>query len=136
METDLNADQKQAWQKQTDARATFHDHAIADLVMSEFDRKFQLTVDQENKLGPIIDGIVKDYSPDISQIFAFNNGLGWYMEPVYTLMPFAGVPEADLKAILTPDQMDHWKASQECANATSLWQNIQQMHNQRVPQKK
>jgi hypothetical protein len=136
VKTDLNATQQAAWQKETDARATFHDQAIADLVMSEFDRKNQLTPDQWNKLAPIITGVVKDYSPDISRIFAFNNGLGWYMEPVYALMPFAGVPEADLKAILTPDQLDHWKKSQECANATSLWQNIMQMHNQRVPPKK
>ena len=44
----------------------------------------------------------------------------------------AGVPDADLKAILTPDQWDRWTKSNEYSNASNMWQNVQQFHKQRI----
>jgi hypothetical protein len=126
----LDAKQKEAWKKETDARAAFHDQAVAEFSIAEFDRKNRLTAEQWAKLDPIISGLVRDCSADILQIFSSNNP--WFMEGPYTLLPFAGVPDADLKAILTKDQWDHWRGSPENANSISLWQNIQQMHKQRA----
>ena len=56
--------------------------------------------------------MVKDYSPEISQVFSNFNGVPWYMGGAYTLMPFAGVPvDNDLKAILSKDAVRplEWK---------------------------
>jgi hypothetical protein len=129
----LSPAQQAAWQKETDARAAFREKAVAAFVMAEFDRRNQLTVDQYGKLEPIITKVIRDNSTEISQIFSSSfNQTPWYLEGFYSLLPFAGVDDADLKAILTKDQVDRWHASPECANATSLWQGIQQMHNQRV----
>jgi hypothetical protein len=132
VKTMLDPKEQEAWKKETDERKAFQDKAVAAFVLAEFDRENRLTPQQWDKLEPVIAGIVQDYSPEIGQIFAFNNGVPWYMEGSYLLMPFAGVSDTDLKAILTKDQVDAWHSSAECSNATSLWQNIQQNHDQRV----
>jgi len=132
VKVELSAKQQELWKKETDARADFQDKAIASLVVAEFDRRYQLTADQWDKLEPVIAGVVHDYSPEISQIFSFSNGVRWFMGSGYTLLPFDGVPEADLKAILSKDQWTRWSGSEECGNAAGLWQNIQQRHNQRL----
>jgi hypothetical protein len=54
------------------------------------------------------------------------------MQGPYMLLPFAGVSDADLKTVLSKDQMDRWHASGNCTNATNLWQNIEQIHKQRT----
>ena len=69
VDVELDAKQKEAWKKETDARQAFRDKTVAALVMAEFDRKDQLTTEQWDKLEPIITGTVRDYSPDISRIF-------------------------------------------------------------------
>jgi hypothetical protein len=131
VDVELDAKQKEAWKKETDARAAFRDGAIAEFVISEFDRRYQLTADQSAKLEPVIAGLVHDCSPDISRIFSSAANTPWFLEGPYSLLPFAGVPEADLKAILTKEQWDAWHDSPENANSTSLWQNIQMMQKQR-----
>jgi hypothetical protein len=52
----------------------------------------------------------------------------------FSLMPFAGISDTDLKAILTKDQVGRWTGSTDCANCTSWWTNIQQIHNQQAQQ--
>ena len=132
VDVELDAKQKEAWKKETDARAAFRDAAIAEFVIAEFDRRFRLTADQSAKLEPILSGIVHERSPDISQIFSSAANSPWFLEGPYSLLPFAGVPEADFKTILTKDQWDRWHDSPEKANSSSLWQNIEQMHKQRA----
>jgi hypothetical protein len=135
VDIELDAKQKEAWKKETDARAAFRDSAIAEFIISEFDRRYQLTPDQSARLEPVISKIVQDCSPDISRIFSSAANTPWFLEGPYALLPFAGVPEADLKAILTKDQWDAWHDSPENANSTSLWQNIQIMQKQRAGRK-
>jgi len=130
VDVELDAKQKEAWKRETDVRAAFRGNAIAEFVVAEFDRRYQLTADQSAKLEPIISGIVHDCSPDITQFFPASTS-PWFLEGPYSLLPFAGVPEADLKAILTKDQWDRWHDSSENANSANLWQNIEQMHKQR-----
>lgn len=50
------------------------------------------------------------------------------------LIPFAGLDDKDLKAILTKDQIDMWTGSQDYANATNLWQVVRQVTTQRARQ--
>jgi hypothetical protein len=132
VKAELTPAQQETWKKETDARAAFRDKAIADLIMAEFDRKNQITDDQWAKLQPVIAGLVHDYSPEIAQVFSGFNGVPWYMGGGYTLMPFAGVPDKDLKSILTKQQYASWTGSSDFANSTNLWQIVNQVHNQRV----
>jgi hypothetical protein len=131
VKTELTAKQRESWQKETDARAAFHDKAVVELVMEEFDRENQIASDQWARLEPMIARVMKDYSAEIGQIFSQNNP-PWYMQGPYMLLPFAGVSDADLKTVLSKDQMDRWHASGNCTNATNLWQNIEQIHKQRT----
>ena len=129
VDVELDAKQKETWKKETDARAAFRDGAIAEFVVAEFDRRTQLTADQWAKIEPMIANIVKDCSPDISRVFSGNV---WYLQGPYSLLPFAGVPDADLQAVLTKDQWDQWHNSAENTSSTNLWQNIVQIHKQRA----
>jgi hypothetical protein len=134
VKTALTPQQQELWKKETDARDAFQGQAIAALVLAEFDRKYQLTDDQWQKLAPIIAGIVHDDSADIMQMFGNGNDMPWFLSSQFTLMPFAGMSDTDLKSILTPDQLAQWTSSPDCANATSWWTNIKQIHQQRQQQ--
>jgi hypothetical protein len=129
----LTPQQQQAWQKEIDARTAFRDQASAAIVMEEFDLKNHLTDDQWVKLQPIIAKIIRDYTPDIERMFSMGNNTPWFMSNQFDSLPFAGVPDTDLKAIFTKQQMALWTGSQEYTNANSWWQNVEQMHKQRVP---
>jgi hypothetical protein len=128
----LTQPQQDAWKKETDARDAFHDQAVAALVLAEFDRQYQLTDDQWQKLQPLIAGIVRDISADISQMFSNGNDTPWFLTSQFTLMPFAGLADTDLKSILTKEQLDGWTGSPDFSNASSWWTNIKQIHQQRA----
>jgi hypothetical protein len=134
VQTELSAQQQDAWKKETDARNDYRGNAIAALVLAEFDRRSELTDDQWNKLQPLIAGVINDYSQGITQVFSGMNGVPWYMGGPYVLIPFAGLDDKDLKAILTKDQIDMWTGSQDYANATNLWQVVRQVTTQRARQ--
>jgi hypothetical protein len=130
----LTPQQQDLWKKETDARDAFRGQAVAALVLEEFDRKYELTDDQWQKLSPIIAGIVHDDSADISQMFGNGNETPWFLNSQFTLMPFVGMSDTDLKSILTKDQLTQWTGSPDYANATSWWTNIKQIHQQRQQQ--
>ena len=132
LKTALTAPQQAAWKKETDARAAYSDDAIATMVLSDFENENEISSDQWAKLLPLVAKIVHDYSPDIDQIFSPNNPVPWYMQGSYAFLPIAGISDTDLKSVLTKDQVDRWHSSGECGNVSGLWQNIQQMHNQRA----
>jgi hypothetical protein len=136
VKVELTDPQRDAWKKETDARAAFREKAIAGIVVAEFDRKNEITDEQWTKLEPVITGVVRDYSPEFAQIFSNFNGVPWYMGGGYTLIPFAGVPVADLKTILSKAQYDRWSGSPDCANSLNLWGVVNQIHNQRAQQAK
>ncbi|MGB8356840.1 MAG: hypothetical protein WCD79_23285 [Chthoniobacteraceae bacterium] len=130
--TELNAEQRAAWQKEVDARGQFRDQAVAGLIIGEFARKHMLTLEQTTKLEPMITSIVKDYSAEISSMFSSNNSTPWYLQYYMMFMPFAGISEKDLKDILTKEQWNSWSGSMECANSSQFWSNIKAMHAQKV----
>jgi acyl CoA:acetate/3-ketoacid CoA transferase alpha subunit len=46
------------------------------------------------------------------------------------LVPIAGIPDIELKALLSDDQWRAWKSSYTCSNATQNWTQIESMHKQ------
>ena len=132
VKSELTPPQQAAWKKETDARAAFRDRTIATMVVSEFARENQISPDQEARLELMVAAIVHEFSQDIGQIFSPNNPVPWFMQGCYALLPIAGISDADLKSVLTKDQIDRWHGSPECGNISGLWTNIQQMHNQRA----
>jgi hypothetical protein len=100
--------------------------------MVEFDRKHQLSAPQWEKCEPLVSKTVKDYSLDISGMFSSSDSTPWYLQSYMMFIPFAAIPEADFKTILGKEQWDHWSSSSDFSNSTSYFQNVQQMHKQRV----
>ena len=104
--------------------------------MSEFDRKVALTAEQWTKLEPILAGTVKDYAPDIENMFSSNYPYSWFLQSYTMFIPIAAVPEADMKGILSKEQWDGWKGSPEMENTNNYWENVQNNHKNRVKEKK
>ncbi|MDB6155531.1 MAG: hypothetical protein JWL90_3984 [Chthoniobacteraceae bacterium] len=129
---ELNDAQQTAWQKEIDERMRFKEKAICSIILTEFDRKNQLSPQQWEKLEPMVAALVKDYSQDIAGMFSSSDSTPWYLQSYMMFIPFAGIPEADLKAILGKEQWDHWAQSNDFSNSTNYFQNVQQNHKQRV----
>ena len=132
VDSELTEPQRASWQKEVDARTTFRDHAIAAMIMAEFDRKNSLTAAQWTKLEELVTKFLSDYSTDISSMFSSGNSTPWYMESYAMFLPFAGIPEGTLKPILEKEQWDHWTGSNEFANVNNYWENVRQNHEQRL----
>lgn len=131
----LNDTQRAVWQKETDARKDHHWGMVASAVLAEFDRRHMLTTEQWGKLEPLLTKVVTDYSEDIENYFSGGNSTPWYLQTYSTLLPIAGVPEKELKAILSKTQWDRW-SGEDLGNAMNYWENIEQNHKSRVKQAK
>jgi len=117
----LTAEQRAAWKVETDAREVYHGDAIVGLVVSEAERRLRLGPDQTKQLQPKVSAIVKDYGADIGRYFSSP----WYLQSYSVLIPLAGVPEAEMKAVLQPGQLEVWK-EREFNRINSYWSNIEQ----------
>ena len=131
VEAEMTPEQRARWQKEVDERNAFRSKSIASLVLSEFDRRNGLTPEQREKLAPLVAGITTEYAPEIASMFSMGNSNRWYLQNYTMFIPIAGVPMKELKAILTKEQFDLWKASDESTNIDNFWTNIQQLHTQR-----
>ena len=132
VQTALTPGQNAAWQKETDARRAYHDQSVAMGILAEFDLGNPVTGEQWNRLETLLEKAIEDYGQDIDRVFSSP----WYQERYSMFLPFAFVPEKEMKAILTPDQWDRWTGSQEFANTSNYSRNIEQIHDQRVKAKK
>ena len=131
VERDLTAPQRARWQQEVAARAAFREEATSALILAEFDRRYQLSEAQWEKLRPALQGVMRDYGPDIRRMFGFSPAnMPWYFQSYNMFLPLAGIPEDDLKAIIGPDRWNQWSNSVEHRNGVNYWQNIQQVHNQ------
>jgi hypothetical protein len=129
---ELTSAQMAAWTKAADERGAYLHRAIALAAMEEFDRRIPLTHEQWEKLEPMIVAMVNEYAPEISAMFGYGNASRWYMQSYSLFIPFAAVPEKDMKPILEKEQWDQWAGNPEFANSKMWWGNIQQNHAMRV----
>ena len=132
---ELTAPQRARWQQEVAARAAFKEEATSALVLAEFDRRYQLSGAQCEKLQPTLRTILRDYGPDIRRMFGYSSdssgGTPWYFQSYTMLLPLMGIPADDLKTIIGQDRWDQWNTSLEHRNSANYWQNIQQLHNQK-----
>ena len=127
--------QQTAWRGECDERSRYNDAALAGFLAAEFDRRFALSAEQWGRLVPALARAVQDYRPDIGNMFSFADSSRWYLQSYYMFLPLNGVPENDLKALLSPRQWDAWTHSSEFSNNASYWPNIQSNHDSRTQQK-
>jgi hypothetical protein len=132
IQTELTEAQRAAWQKEVDARSVFRERAIASLILAEFDRKHLLSTEQWAKLEPLITSFMKDYGPDIATMFSPANTSPWFLQSYSMFIPFAGISEKELKAVLGKEQWDRWAGSNEFSNTSNYWENIRGNHERRL----
>jgi hypothetical protein len=132
---ELTEAQQAAWQKEVEERRGYREKIIAAAVVAEFDRKNLLTAGQREKIAPLVEKIIQDYSPDIANYFTNSDQGPWYLQYYSKFIPFAGVPEKEMKEILSKEQWERWTACNEYINSLQYWTNLQANHEQRVKRK-
>ncbi len=128
VKTELNAEQQAAWKTETDARMVFAERAMVAAVLAEFDRRYSINVAQWGKLEPVVTKNVTEYRVDIENYFS--NSTPWHLQSYSTLIPVAGVPEKDMKTLLSKEQWNRW--AEAYGDTLSYWTNVKENHDRRV----
>jgi hypothetical protein len=131
VERELTPIQRAAWDREVEARQQFRDQTIVGAILAEFDRQVPLRKEQWEKLEPQLVKIISEYSEEIGQFFSYNEGSAWYLQNYTRFMPLAGIPEEEMKALLSKEQWERWSTTEEFANAKNYWNNIRQNHQNR-----
>jgi hypothetical protein len=134
LKMELSDGQQAAWKKELDARKEYRAKAISAYILTQFDRRHLLTAEQFEKLAPKIEVVLREYDREFAQMFSYAGG--WHLQYFSQLMPFAGIPEKELKEILSKEQWESWSGSNECSNANNYWENIKRNHEQRMKEAK
>jgi hypothetical protein len=126
VKTLLNASQGAAWKKETDARRDYMRKAITGSVVCTFDQRFGLNAGQWAKLEPQVAKVITECSDQFATIYNSYPPVPWYLQSFTMWIPVAGIPDKDMKGILSESQMKQWQGCNEHGEAEQLWQNIDQ----------
>ena len=77
IKSELNSTQAAAWKKETDARNDYHEKAVTQLILAGFDQRIGITQDQRNRLEPMMEKVIHDYSPDFRRMFMSQGPIGF-----------------------------------------------------------
>jgi hypothetical protein len=131
----FSKDQVQALQKESDDRHLFISHTLRDLISDDFSRRFSLDDHQREKIASLIEKVMQDYEEDIpTSYFTVASSVSWVTNPSLEFLPLIGVSEADLKAVLSDEQLKVWEESQERFNTLNYWPQLEQFHQIRLRQ--
>ena len=131
---ELTEAQRAAWKKETDARDVDEQRTVFVTILGEIDRLCMLTEEQRGKFEPLLSGQLKEYDQDLRSMFSQGNN-GWFLAGYYILTPVAGLPEKELRTILSDTQWKALSGSQQFSNGARYWDNIEQNHKRRVKAK-
>ncbi len=132
---ELTASQLQNWNTEVEGRRHFHDEAITALAIYAFDQITPISPSQATRLEPLILGLLREYGADLDEEMTdFNEEprIPWYLE-AFPAAPIACLPEKDLAAILTAEQLEAWHPH---SGDGSLWSRVQETHRERLAKKK
>ena len=132
--TELTEAQRAVWKKETDARDVDEQQTSFAVLIGEVDRLCMLTEEQRAKFEPVLTGHLKEYEPELRNMFSQGNN-GWFLMGYYMLTPVAGIGEKELRKILTDGQWKALSGSQQYSNGARYWENIEQSHKNRVKEK-
>lgn len=136
LKTELTDEQRAAWRKEAIDRIAFETRTIAEVVVAEFDRAHSLRIEQFEKLESAILTLLTEYREDMTRFTSSYNGTLWYLQSYQCFMPLCGIPEKEMKEILSMEQWDEWTGSEQYANAVNNWENIKNNREQRMKNKK
>ncbi|HEX4083569.1 MAG TPA: PDZ domain-containing protein [Chthoniobacteraceae bacterium] len=124
VDTQLTADQIKAWKKELDARTAYRNKAISAAVVCTFDERFRLTSSQWAKLEPMVAKIVSECGDQFGNFFNMTPRTEWFLQSYTAFAPMAGIPDKDMKTILTDAQWRAWTGCNEYETAQEIWRNI------------
>ncbi|MDB6138992.1 MAG: hypothetical protein JWO94_2064 [Verrucomicrobiaceae bacterium] len=122
----LTAEERQKWAEAESGRDDYRQQAIIKLLVAEMDRQLDLTLTQCEKVEPLAARVMRDYLPDMAMYMDRGNGIDFRL----LLTAFSAVPDAERQTVLTQPQVNKWL--QVTSDFRSLWQNIEQNHQQRM----
>ncbi len=131
LKAELSAEQQATWKKELEARKAYSTDTARLWCAIEFNRIAPLNPEQQAKLQDLVSWFIDEYAPDMQGWYVFGDGT-WYQRSYLEFLPVAGLPEKDLKAILTEEQWARWTTSSECEMVTNYWTNVQRRHDRRV----
>lgn len=102
-------------------RKNYHDRARILIILEELNSTYHLSLEQLDKLEPLLSRVVAEYASDILTMIGSDSDATRQMSVL-----LAGVPEDKTRSILTPEQFDHWKKTEK-----DLWINAKRNHDQR-----
>ncbi|MCB1063412.1 MAG: hypothetical protein KDN20_10895 [Verrucomicrobiae bacterium] len=126
----LDESQTQAWQTATENRETMRRNAIASMVSVYFEGRLGLDEKQGTALRAKLTTAVQTYGPDIESYFTSWSS-PWYLQYYSIGLPLMGIPEKELKELLSKDQFTIWE-QQFQGNAANYWDSIESRHKQRT----
>ena len=133
--TELTEAQRAAWKMETDARDVDEQRTIFGTILGEIDRVCLLTGEQRGKFEPLLTAHLQEYEPELRNMLSQGYN-GWFLGGYYRLTPVAGMPEKELRTILSDAQWKALSGSQQFTNGARYWEGIKQNHERRVKEKK
>lgn len=134
LEQVLEPEQLKLWQEASALREERRRRAIGGMVSAFFETRLGLGMEQANKFQEKVAKALKTYGPDIDRMFRSHNS-PWFLQ-YYTIgIGAMGIPDEELKSLLTKDQFDVWE-QQFFGNASNYWGNIEQYHESRMKAEK
>ena len=122
----LQPNEMKAWTDAQAVRSSYRASALAGLLVSEMERKLHLSVEQTDKLEPLLKRAFEDYLPDMGNYIDRNSGIDFRL----LMLVIQGVPPETRQGILTPAQEAHLQSL--TGDLTGWWQSIQQAHHRRL----
>ncbi len=122
------------WKEASSRREALRREAITGMVSSYFESRFGLNERQAPVFRKLLAASLETYSPDIEQIFTSHNS-PWYLQYYSVGLPLMGVPEEELKSLLSEEQHEIWQTQYQ-SNAANYWDNVERYHEQRTQEEK
>jgi hypothetical protein len=122
---ELNAEQLQTIKNVRAERSVFRNDTLSKLVLQTVAKASPLNEEQSAKLGEKLRHILETYHQELAAVNEH-----WHLHQAG--LPVMGIPEKELKEILTPAQFEKWTKSEAYQQAESFWEHIQRLHDQRV----
>jgi hypothetical protein len=128
LQAELNAEQLQTIRTVRAERAGFRNETFAELVLQTVAQVSPLTDEQSTELDAKIRHSLETFQQDLDTFYK-----DWHLHQ--TALPVMGIPEKELKELLTPAQFEKWTKSEVYQRAETYWEQIQRLHDERVKQK-
>lgn len=118
----LDGERRKRWLAECDARKARLSSSQTTLVLCQADRTASLTDEQLDQLGAKIEGVLLEHGAALERS---KNLIGreWYSYNRTVLMPLAGIPDEELKSILSDKQMEQLKPVM--TQPRQFWSQIQ-----------